>query len=446
MPPVRFSVSQVCVAAACPRILYSSTPLAPKRTSAARADGDPPVAAGRRYCRGRIAYSTPPPTPFTAESTRRLFAAPELAALLAPTADRDALAAALLKTVYWECVDRDALAAKDGEQQRAFMDVLRNYTAELADVLASALGSGRPAAVVLDELFADTRRRGGRDRFPVGPAGEPVHVTGVLDYVFHDWRSGRDRILDYKLLPPAAADKFQVGIYALMHHVQHATEPSAGASTTCTRGANFTNLSWDEVRGSRATVFNLLASMREWVGYDEATGNGLKPPGSPDVCPQCRWRHECSRKRLRPGARGRTLGPLDRRGRGPGAARSSPAHRRRGRPDPRGRTGARAVAPAEPTPARPGHGAADRAPHAPGGSRGSREWEDVAREGGRRRGGTRRDRGAGDRPAGGSGAVPPAGRPGAAVGSRGRAGRTVPAGRGGAASSRPERITGCGSA
>lgn len=301
MPPVRFSVSQVCVAAVCPRVLYFDAARA-KVDNAARPvvtrlwrPGDDIVAAGALFHAAADTFH---------REHRRLFAAPELAPLLTPTANRDALAAALLNAFYWECVDRAALAAKDGEQQRAFMDVLRNYTAELADVLASALGSGRPATAVLDELFADTRRRVDVT-FPVGPAGEPVHVTGVLDYVFHDWRSGRDRILDYKLLPPAAADKFQVGIYALMHHVQHSTEPSAGVLYLHPR-RELHELTWDEVRGSRATVFNLLAAMREWVRYDETAKSGLKPPGSPDVCPRCRWRHECTR-RLGPVTEGERL-------------------------------------------------------------------------------------------------------------------------------------------
>ncbi len=291
MPPVRFSVSQVCVAAACPRILYFDAARARADNAARPAvtriwrPGDDTVAAGALFHAAADAFH---------REHRRLFAAKELAALLTPSVNRDALASALLNAFYWECVDRDALAAKDGEQQRAFMDVLRNYTTELADVLAHALGSGRPPAEVLDELFADTRRRVDVT-FPVGPTGEPVHVTGVLDYVFHDWRSGRDRVLDYKLLPPAAADKFQVGIYALMHHVQHGTQPSAGVLYLHPR-RELHELSWDEVRGSRATVFNLLASMREWVKFEESTGQGVKPPGSPDVCPRCRWRHECPRR------------------------------------------------------------------------------------------------------------------------------------------------------
>lgn len=301
MPPVRFSVSQVCAAAACPRILYFDAAHArannlprPTVTRIWR-PGDEATAAGSLFHAAVDAFH---------RDHRRLFAAPPLAGLLTPAATRDALAAALLQTFYWECVDRDVLTAKDGEQQRAFLDVLRNYAGELADVLAYALGRGRGPAAVLDELFADTRRRVDVT-FPVGPAGEPVHVTGVLDYVFHDWRAGRDRILDYKLLPPAAADKFQVGIYALMHHVQHRTEPSAGVLYLHPR-RELHELSWDEVQQGRATVYNLLASMREWVGYDEKTAAGLKPPGSPDICPRCKWRHECTR-RLGPVAEGQRL-------------------------------------------------------------------------------------------------------------------------------------------
>jgi hypothetical protein len=300
MPPVHFSVSQVCVAAACPRVLYFDTVRARAENAPRPAvtrfwrPGDETVAAGALF---HAAIDT-----FHREY-RKLFAVPPLAPLLVPAVERGALAAALLQTVFWECVDRSALAAKDGEQQQAFTEVLRNYTDELADVLAHALRTGPPADA-LAELFADTRRRVDVT-FPVGPKGEPVRVAGVLDYVFHDRRAGRDRILDYKLLPPAAADKFQVGIYALMHHVQHTTKASAGVLYLHPR-RELHELSWDEVCAGRATVFNLLASMREWANYDEAAGRGLKPPGSPDQCPRCRWRHECT-QRLGPVSEGARL-------------------------------------------------------------------------------------------------------------------------------------------
>src|SRR5438477_12753296 len=111
MPPVRFSVSQVCAAAVCPRILYFDVAHArahnlprPTVTRIWR-PGDDATAAGSLFHAAVDAFH---------RDHRRLFAAPPLAGLLTPAAGRDALAAALLQTFYWECVDRDALAAKDG--------------------------------------------------------------------------------------------------------------------------------------------------------------------------------------------------------------------------------------------------------------------------------------------------------------------------------------------
>ena len=69
----------------------------------------------------------------------------------------------------------------------------------------------------------------------MGPNGEPVHVTGTLDYVFYDWRTERHRILDYKLTPGGQPtnDLFQVCVYALMHHAQHGTAPDVGVTGVC---------------------------------------------------------------------------------------------------------------------------------------------------------------------------------------------------------------------
>ena len=100
---------------------------------------------------------------------------------------------------------------------------------ELADIVAYARSRGKPAGEILDQMFGDRRRRVDVT-FQVGPAGEPVHVTGILDYVFYDWRTENHRILDYKLTPAhqPSNDLFQVGLYALMHHVQHRTQPDVG--------------------------------------------------------------------------------------------------------------------------------------------------------------------------------------------------------------------------
>ena len=160
---------------------------------------------------------------------------------------------------------------------------------ELAQIVAYARSRGKPAGEILDELFGDRRRRV-EVTFPVGPAGEPVHVTGILDYVFYDWRTESHRILDYKLTPAdqPTKDLFQVSLYALMHHHQHRTRPDVGVLYLHPRRA-MVELSWERVEGHRHRVYDLLASMAAWVVYDEKSKTGLKPPGEPSLCSVCPW-------------------------------------------------------------------------------------------------------------------------------------------------------------
>jgi hypothetical protein len=53
---------------------------------------------------------------------------------------------------------------------------------------------------------------------------------------------------------------------------------------------------WEDIWAERDKVFNLLASMREWVRFDEQRGQGLKPPGEPVFCNSCKWNDECVRR------------------------------------------------------------------------------------------------------------------------------------------------------
>lgn len=189
------------------------------------------------------------------------------------------------------------------------------YIGELADIVGDALGRDKPAQEIIEQLFGDRRRRVDVT-FQVGLKGEPVRVTGVLDYVFYDWRTAHQRVLDYKLTPASdpSNDLFQVALYALMHNVQHRTEPDVGVlylhPVRC-----MVEMSWDQVYGQRHKLFDLLASMAEWVRYDEAAGAGLKPPGEPTYCPVCKWdkNGQCV-TRLGPKHEGRRLthwsGPL----------------------------------------------------------------------------------------------------------------------------------------
>ena len=99
-----------------------------------------------------------------------------------------------------------------------------------------------------------------------------------------------------------------------MHNVQHRTEPDVGVLYLHPE-RRMVELSWDQVHGQRHKLFDLLASMAEWVRYDEAAGTGLKPPGEPSYCPVCKWdkKGQCV-TRLGPKHEGRRLthwsGPL----------------------------------------------------------------------------------------------------------------------------------------
>lgn len=292
MPLTHFTVSQVRVAAACPRILYFDAVRRRakklKQPSVTRiwkaGKGDEGTACGPLFHAAVERFNGQAAT--DAAMRRMLQAA----------TDASVLAQELLGHVYQNCVNRKALFKKSGPQQRAFLEALRRYLAELADILMHARDLGKPLPEVFEEIFGDRRRRVDVT-FEVGPAGEPVHVTGVLDYVFYDWRTAHNRIIDYKLTPAdkPTNDLFQVGIYALMHHVQHRTEPDVGVLYLHPR-RHMVEADWPQVHSQRHTVFNLLASMREWVAYNEKRSQGLKPPGEPLYCDVCRWSRQCVRR------------------------------------------------------------------------------------------------------------------------------------------------------
>ncbi len=292
MPLTHFTVSQVRVAAACPRILYFDAVHTRvqklKQPSVTRiwkaGKGDEGAACGSLFHAAVERFN----------ETARANAV--VRRILESAVDSSALAQELVAHVYQHHVNRKALFKKTGPHQEAFLAALRRYFAELADILIHARALGKPLPEILDELFGDRRRRVDVT-FEVGAAGEPVHVTGILDYVFYDWRTAHQRIIDYKL---TAADKptndlFQVGIYALMHHVQHRTEPDVGVLYLHPQ-RHMVEAGWPQVHGQRHVVFNLLASMRQWVAYDEKTGEGLKPPGEPLYCDVCRWNRQCVRR------------------------------------------------------------------------------------------------------------------------------------------------------
>ncbi len=289
MPLAHFSVTQVRIAAACPRILYfdhshtrANRLKQPTVTRIWKAgDADEVGACGTLFHAAVEKFN------------REAAAEPAVRQLVAGAGDPGALAQGLLAHFYRSCVNRDALFAKAAPQQQAFMAALRRYLAELAEILLHALKLGKPLDEVLDQMFGDRRRRVDVT-FPVGPAGEGVHVSGVLDYVFYDWRTAHHRILDYKLTPALqpSGDLFQVCVYALMHHVQHRSEPDVGVLYLHPE-RSMVEKPWEQVYAERHKVYNLLASMREWIDYDQQERKGLQPPGDPLYCDGCRWRNEC---------------------------------------------------------------------------------------------------------------------------------------------------------
>ena len=283
MAPATFSVSEVRVAATCPRISYFDAESTRRKGLKARAmtriwkAGDVETACGSLFHNAVEAFN------------RRALDAPEVHAAIEGDGDARAIEQRLRAYLNVNCINLEALSRKSAAQQQAFIRAVEIYMRELADIVDDARARGKPAEEVVDHLFGDRRRRVDVT-FQVGPRGEPVRVMGTLDYVFYDWRTAHHRVIDYKLTPAGepSNDLFQVALYALMHNVQHRTTPDVGVLYLHPE-RRMVELSWDEVHGQRHKLFDLLASLAEWVGFDEAKGTGLKPPGEPSWCPHCKW-------------------------------------------------------------------------------------------------------------------------------------------------------------
>src|SRR5438094_112592 len=83
-------------------------------------------------------------------------------------------------------------------------------------------------------------------------------------------RTRRYRVVDYKLTPAQmpSNDLFQVSAYALMHDIQHRTRPEA-AVLYLHPARHVVSKTWEEVDAERHKIYNLIASMREWIDYNE---------------------------------------------------------------------------------------------------------------------------------------------------------------------------------
>jgi len=295
-----FTVSQIRVAATCPRILYFDLEETrrrrhPRVTRIWKEGASDVTACGALFHKAIEAFNSG-----AAASTA-------VAKLLRDNSSGTTqLEQGLRQYVYKRFVDRKDLFKAQGAQQQAFIQALNTYLGELADILSYALSTGMKPPDIVDQMFSDGRRRVDAT-FDVGPRGESVHVTGQLDYVFYDWRVAKRRIIDYKLTPgnEPSNDLFQVGVYALMHHTQHKTQPDAAVFYLHPR-RQMLELKWEELFAQRHKVYDLLASMAAWATYDERTGQGVKPPGEPCYCTRCPWNEVCA-NRLGPKSEGERL-------------------------------------------------------------------------------------------------------------------------------------------
>jgi hypothetical protein len=281
---VHFTVTQLRVAATCPRLHWFDT-----RATAARRDGQTVVS--RIWRKGG---DTPGCGALFHTAVERFNAAARtskdvLAALDSP-GGTEGLQQALMRFFNASCLDLDALAARPVPLRRAFIAAVHLYMEELARLALHARDGGTPAVELVGQLFGDPRKRVDVT-FHVG-ADLHVHVTGAIDYVYFDPRLGTHRIVDYKLTPAASADSdlFQVYTYALMHHHQHGTRPDVAVFYLHPE-RRVREARWEEVDAARGKIHELIASMVAWADHARGTG-GLLPPGDLAYCAGCK--HERS--------------------------------------------------------------------------------------------------------------------------------------------------------
>ncbi|MGH9884225.1 MAG: PD-(D/E)XK nuclease family protein, partial [bacterium] len=296
IPLERYTVSQIRVAATCPRIHYfdaaHTRANAQARPTVTRiwTAGDGEAAGGTLFHRIVEGFN------------RQAATQPDVAAAIARHTDAGPLGRDLHFFINHHCIDLGALAKKSVALRQNLIGTLEQYVGELSHIIVQGLAQGIAPAQVIAQLFGDSRRRVDVT-FRVGDQAQ-AHVVGQIDYVFYDWRVRKHRIFDYKLTPPSAPEKdlFQIHTYALMHHHQHQTRPDLAVFYLHPKRQLF-EASWEQVYAQRNVVYGILASMVGWSRYDEATGAGLKPPGNPSYCGKCRWSSVCE-ARLGPKSEG----------------------------------------------------------------------------------------------------------------------------------------------
>lgn len=186
------------------------------------------------------------------------------------------------------------LASRPVEAQKAFVGAVQTYLMEIARSAMRGREVGETPAAIAGRIFGD----GSQDvdvTFQLGD-GTGARVAGPIDCGFFDWRTGRQRILDFRLAPDsdAAGDLVQASTTALVHQRQHDTRPDVAIHYV--RSGRKVERSWDETEKARVDVFDHLSSLVAWETYDETTRTGLLPPGRPDRCAGCRWRDQCEQR------------------------------------------------------------------------------------------------------------------------------------------------------
>ncbi|HTE54824.1 MAG TPA: DUF87 domain-containing protein [Kofleriaceae bacterium] len=281
-----YSVTQVRVAATCPRIHYFDS--VHTRTSGA---AKPTVTRIWTAGNGETAAGGALFHHVVERFNREALHASDVHTAVERAETAAQLTQDLLRYINKHCIDLAALTRRTVEMRKGFTAALHLYVAELAQIITHGRSSGIGAQDIIRRLFGDWRKRVDAT-FHVGERTH-VHVTGIIDYVFYDWRVKSQRIIDYKLTPFTSPDKdlFQVHTYALMHHFQHGTRPWVTVFYLHPDRLPLES-SWERIERERYKVYDLLSSMVAWSRYDEKEGTGLKPPGEISYCGSCRWNRD----------------------------------------------------------------------------------------------------------------------------------------------------------
>src|SRR5262249_11212865 len=149
-----FTVSQIRVAATCPRIHYFDAEhtrrhglAKPAITRIWKAEDGVIPAGGARFHRTIEGFN---------RSARE---APEVRAAIAETKSARDVFQALMRFINETHVDLEALGERPVAEQKAFVLALQTYVGEVADLMHGARERGTSVDLLLEQLFGDPRRR-----------------------------------------------------------------------------------------------------------------------------------------------------------------------------------------------------------------------------------------------------------------------------------------------